>query len=235
LILIDPWYELQTFAYYFDREAYEDPYGMSGRLAGKGVFTSWEDIYDEDNAESRCEVLHVLQAHQGHVIPVVDKEILDSTATLSGFKTFSGIQVKSYAFGVTLDTLEVLTDDFSTKEGGLLRITDNEEFADINTHVLSRANTDHILKVTGALDVVSGDDLSGVNFVITVERKDGSVVVYESINAEGQLRKKKNGDNRLEFSVSALGFDQQSVVKTYLWNSKKTDFTVDNFQLILEN
>lgn len=235
LILIDPWYELQTFAFYFDREAYENPYATSKHMGEEGVFTSWENVYDVQNAEPYCKVLHILQAHQGHVTPVVSKEVLDTVATLGALKTFSGVAVRSYVFGVSLDTMEVLTDGFETQNGGVLKVTHNEEFADVNNYTLSTANPDRILKITGALDVVAGNELSGVNFVITVEREDGSAIIYESINAEGELRKKKQGGKRLEFSVSAIGFDKTSVVKTYLWNSKRAHFEVDNFQLILEN
>ena len=235
LILIDPWYELQTFAYYFDREAYENPHITSKILEQKGVFTSWEDVYDVENGKSRCKVLHILQAHEGHVTPVVTKETLDNVATLSALKTFFGVAIRSYVFGVSLDTLEVLTDSFEIQKTGVLKVTDNQEFADVKNYVLRNADTNRILKITGALDIISGNELSGVNFVITVERQDGSVIVYESINAEGELRKKKNDDKRLAFSVSAIGFDNKSVVKIYLWNSKRANFEVDNFELILEN
>ncbi|MBP9151184.1 MAG: glycosyltransferase family 39 protein [Flavobacteriales bacterium] len=233
-VLIDPWYEYRTFAFYFDQHAYELPDSTYKILVAKRVFTAWEDVYDVANNRPKTDVVYVMSGHEGFVTPIVSFSTLDSLATLTGLKRYPGVTIRTYSFSSSLDTLAFKKLDFSSEKGEVKRIGKEDEFPASIVVPLSNANPERLAQINASVEIVSGKDLDGLNFVVTVEKPDQPFLIYLVVNVKKELEKSYNG-NTISVSTAVDNFDQYCVVKVYLWNSKRTELEIDNLQVIIKN
>ncbi|MCF8463245.1 MAG: glycosyltransferase family 39 protein [Flavobacteriales bacterium] len=233
-VLIDPWYEFRTFAFYFDREAYELPDSTYKILVSKRVYTAWEDVYDVANNRPKTDVVFVMSGHVGYITPIVSSATLDSLATLTGLKHFPGVTIRTYSFSSSLDTLAFEKLDFSSEKGGVKQVGKEDEFPAGIVVSLSNANSERLAQINASVDIASGEDLDGLDFVVTVEKSNQPFLLYQSVNVKKELEKSKNG-RTIVVSSAVEGFDKECVVKVYIWNSKRINLEIDNLQVTIKN
>jgi len=91
-VFIHPWYELRTFAFYFDRDAYKDPYNTEKDLVKNRVFTAWHDVVPEGSQRAVVDKIQLITAH-GDFAKV---DSLNKVCNLIDSKLFSGIRLNTY-------------------------------------------------------------------------------------------------------------------------------------------
>ncbi|MCF8276059.1 MAG: glycosyltransferase family 39 protein [Flavobacteriales bacterium] len=233
MILIDPWYEFRTFAFYFNRHGFEVPDSTQWYINSKRVFTSWNDVYDTINKIPRTDVVHLMLSHQGYVNPEVPTDVIESVATLIGQKEFPGVTVRSYSFTAKLDTVLSVRKDFAEMTDGVSIITSDDEFSETIAVPLSSMSPGRILNVTVSVDVRAKSDLSGVSLVLSVE-KDGESSFYKTIDL-ARLDIPIGETRSISERTAVMEFQTHQIIKVYLWNSKGKTFEIDNLAVTVEN
>jgi len=94
LVYINPWYEFQTFAYYFDPEGYRNPEETYKRLMEKGVFVSWNDMVAPWSPVKNPERLFLIMAHGDFVQLPGKMDSLVQHSELLENNQFAGVKVK---------------------------------------------------------------------------------------------------------------------------------------------
>lgn len=227
MILIDPWYEFRTFAFYFDRQAYEEPENTLHSLYGKRVCVDWNTVFDTVSGQPKTDVVHFMLGHQGFVTPLVPTEVIDSLAFLTSQKEFQGVTVKSYSFSSGLDTVVSNRITFDDLPDQRELITEQIEFSQTMVIPLSVAQK-RLLKITASVDVLSDLELEGAVLVVSLE-KDGQSHVYETLQLKGDAAK------TFTKRINVVDFNQDWVIKAYVWNTKGENFGIDNFKIVLVN
>lgn len=230
-IFIDPWYEHRTFCYYFDRHAYQVPDSTIKILAAKRAFTSWDDIYDEQNQRPKVDVVHFMLAHQGFVEPAFSMEKLESVAGLVGVKEFIGIKVMSYQFGKSYSIKDSI-DLRSIGQVSPILVDANMEFPATLTRTLDKEGSGKVVKVNTTVRVRPSGDMKDVQFVATVERPDVPPIEYRSVELSTQ--EIKDGLIEISHQITVANYQSDWFVKTYVWNVGKKEFQVEELKLVLE-
>lgn len=234
IILIDPWYEFRTFAFYFDRHGYEVPDSTQWYINRNRVFTSWNDVYDTLNGKPRADVVHLMLAHQGYVKPEVPTDVIESVATLDAEKKFPGVTVRTYSFTDRLDVVAQVMRDFSETSEGVNRVRPEDEFSEtIIVPLLDAVDMSNTVKIFVTVDVKALSDMDGVALVTSVE-KPGQLIVYNRL----ELKDLKIAENQTRTISDHLVLSQPQtdyVLKVYVWNPNRKLFEIDNFQVVIKN
>lgn len=229
-IFIDPWYEHRTFCYYFDRHAFETPDSTIKIMAAKRAFTSWGDIYDEQNERPKVEVVHIMLAHQDFVKPQVDQDKLESVAGLIGMKEFIGIKVMSYQFGKSY----VVQDSLNLRSIAIevpVMVDARSEFPATLAKTLNKSDS-RVAKIVAYVRIKTDGDMKDVQFVATVERPDGPPIEYRSDELSSQAT--KDGMIEVTHQITIVDFQSDWFVKTYVWNVGKKEFQVEDLNLEIQ-
>ena len=230
-IFIDPWYEFRTFCFYFDRHAYQVPDSTIKLLASKRAFTSWDDVYDEQNGRPKVNEVHLVLAHQGFVQPAINMDKLESVAGLVGVKEFIGIKVLSYRFGKSY-SVQDSTDLRSIGHEAPIKVDATMEFPATLSHSLNK-NTSRVVKVVASIKMKASGNMKDVQFVTTVERPDAPPIEYRS----DDVNSKEPTDGLIEISheITVANYGSDWIVKTYVWNVGKKEFEILDLKLIVQN